>query len=205
MPTSTHVVALTFDAGANADAIPKITATLRAKNVPATFFLTAAWLRSFPGEARAVASSWPVGNHSSTHPYFTKLSDADVVAQVTGAQAAIVSATGKDPRPLFRFPFGDRDTRTRNLVNGLGYASITWTVDTLGWQGSSGGRSVESVTARVLANLQPGEIVLMHVGSNPTDHTTLDGDALPGIIDAVRAAGYSFVTVPAGLGIDSLS
>jgi peptidoglycan-N-acetylglucosamine deacetylase len=30
------------------------------------------------------------------------------------------------------------------------------------------------VASRVLAAGRPGEIVLMHVGSNPDDHTTLD-------------------------------
>ena len=86
-------------------------------------------------------------------------------------------------------------------MNGLGYVSVFWTVDTLGWEGTSGGQTTSSVTARVLANVQPGEIVLMHVGSNPKDRTTLDGDALRGIIDALKARGYGFVTIPQGLGL----
>jgi peptidoglycan/xylan/chitin deacetylase (PgdA/CDA1 family) len=49
----------------------------------------------------------------------------------------------------------------------------------------------------VLAALQPGEIVLMHVGSHPTDHSMLDAAALPQIIDAVRGRGYTFVTMSA--------
>ena len=36
----------------------------------------------------------------------------------------------------------------------------------------------------------------MHVGANPTDHSTLDAGALPRIIGAIRARGYRFVTVP---------
>jgi hypothetical protein len=43
--------------------------------------------------------------------------------------------------------------------------------------------------------LRPGEIVLMHVGSNPDDHTTFDADALPQVITELRARGYSFVTL----------
>ena len=42
-----------------------------------------------------------------------------------------------------------------------------------------------------------GEIVLKHVGSNPDDHTTFDGDALPRVISELRARGYSFVTLDA--------
>jgi len=50
--------------------------------------------------------------------------------------------------------------------------------------------------ARAIDHLQPGEIILMHVGANPADHSTLDADALPRIIDAIRAHGYQFVTLP---------
>jgi peptidoglycan/xylan/chitin deacetylase (PgdA/CDA1 family) len=35
----------------------------------------------------------------------------------------------------------------------------------------------------------------MHVGANPHDHSTLDADALPGIISAIRARGYRFVVL----------
>ena len=201
LPTNQHVVALTFDAGANADAIPRILATLQAETVPGTFFLTGAWVKAFPAQARQVGALYPVGNHSSTHPHFTQLSSAAVRTQVTDAQTAITAATGRDPQPLFRFPFGDRDTRTREVVNSLGYISIFWTVDTLGWEGTSGGQTTSSVVRRVMAKLQPGEIVLMHVGSNPVDHSTLDGDSLKTVIDQIKAAGYGFVTVPQGLGL----
>jgi len=47
----------------------------------------------------------------------------------------------------------------------------------------------------VLGALRPGQIVLMHVGSHPTDHSTLDADALPTVISELRARGYTFVTL----------
>lgn len=45
--------------------------------------------------------------------------------------------------------------------------------------------------------LRPGEIVLMHVGQHPTDGSTLDADALPTVIEALRAKGYGFTTLAA--------
>ncbi len=196
-----RVVALTFDAGANADGVAKIVATLGAKDVPATFFLTGRWATLFPAQASSIGTRFAIGNHSMTHPHFNELSDDAARREVEQARAVIGAESGVDPLPLFRFPFGERNAHNRELVNGLGYLSIGWTVDTLGWQGTSGGRTVGSVKNRVLASLQPGEIVLMHVGSHPTDQSTLDADALPSVIDAVRAAGYGFVTVPGGLGL----
>jgi peptidoglycan/xylan/chitin deacetylase (PgdA/CDA1 family) len=98
---------------------------------------------------------------------------------------------------LFRFPFGERDARTIKALNALGYVAVRWTVDTLGWKGTSGGVNAQIVADRIMAGLQPGEIVLMHIGSNPDDGTTLDADALPQVIDRIRAEGYSFVSLDA--------
>ena len=104
-------------------------------------------------------------------------------------------AAGADPGPWFRFPYGDRTDADVRAVNAAGYVAIRWTVDTLGWQGTSGGRSAAEVVDRVLDGATPGEIVLMHVGANPDDGTTLDADALPGVIAGLRGAGYGFTTV----------
>jgi peptidoglycan/xylan/chitin deacetylase (PgdA/CDA1 family) len=195
LPTSNHVVALTFDAGANAAGLPKILSALQAACVPATFFLTGVWTQTFAQNARVIGLRYPAGNHTFSHPDLTTLADAAVRDQILRGQSAIQAGATYDPRPLFRFPFGASDARTLGIVNSLGYASINWTVDTLGWEGTSGGQSVSTVVSRVLANLRPGEIVLMHVGSNPDDGSTLDADALPTIISSLRARGYSFVTV----------
>jgi peptidoglycan/xylan/chitin deacetylase (PgdA/CDA1 family) len=193
--TTQNVVALTFDAGANANAVPSILSTLESSCVPATFFLTGDWVDAFPADARRIAVRYPVGNHSDTHPHLPALSDAAVRNEVNRAERIIQGSTKFNPRPMFRFPFGERDARTMGIVNGLRYGSIRWTVDTLGWMGTSGGQSVQTVTNRVLANLRPGEIVLMHVGSHPTDGSTLDADALPGIIAELKRRGYGFVTI----------
>ena len=144
-----------------------------------------------------VQDGFAVGNHSMTHPYFTQLTDAQVRAQVQDAQQAILRANGADTRPLFRFPYGDMNSRVLADVNGLGYVAVRWTVNCLGWEGTSGGQTVGKVADRVLAAAQPGEIVLMHLGSNPDDGTTLDAAALPAIISGLAARGYSFVTLQA--------
>lgn len=59
-------------------------------------------------------------------------------------------------------------------MNGLGYVPVGWTVDSLGWQGTSGGQTADKVAGRVLGAAQPGMIVLMHLGANADDHTTPD-------------------------------
>ena len=197
LPTTERVVALTFDAGANADGVASILDTLERTDTPASFFLTGAWTTRYPTLARDIAASYPVGNHTSTHPDLTTLSDTAVRDQIVGAHQTIRTTTGAEPRPWFRFPFGARDTRTIGLANCLNYGSVRWSVDTLGWKGTSGGQTRASVTARVLDDLAPGSIVLMHVGSNPNDGSTLDADALGDVITRVEARGYRFVDLDA--------
>jgi peptidoglycan/xylan/chitin deacetylase (PgdA/CDA1 family) len=198
LPSSHKAVALTFDAGANADGVSPILATLAHEHVPATVFLTGDFVDQFTTAARQIAAAGVrVGDHSISHPYFTKLSDAGIRTQVLSARHQIMAVTGTDPWPWFRFPYGDRNGHAIAVVNSVGFVPVGWTVDTLGWKGGSGGVTVTSVVSRVLAHLQPGEIVLMHCGSNPTDHSTLDADALPAVIKQVRSRGYSFVTLDA--------
>ena len=145
---------------------------------------------------RLVAAGHRVASHTATHAHLPTLSDAQVRDELLGAEELRIAA-GADPRPFFRFPVGETDARTLALVNGLGYVAVRWTVDTLGWQGTSGGGSASAVVDRVLGGLRPGEIVLMPLGSNPDDGSTLDADALPRIIEDVRAAGYDFVPLDA--------
>jgi peptidoglycan/xylan/chitin deacetylase (PgdA/CDA1 family) len=192
------VVALTFDAGANADGVPSILATLQRTGVPATFFLTGNFVRDFPAAARSIAQAgFRIGDHTVSHPSLTGLSDTAARQEILGAARQIIAATGKDPAPLFRFPFGDANARVIAIANQAGYVPVRWTVDTLGWEGTAGHITAAIVTSRVLAAARPGEIVLMHVGSNPDDHTTFDADALPQVISGLRAQGYSFVTLDA--------
>jgi peptidoglycan/xylan/chitin deacetylase (PgdA/CDA1 family) len=197
------VVALTFDGGSGAEAVDGILSTLEAQHVLATFFLTGEFVNKFPVEARAiVAAGERVGDHSVSHPHFIgdHLTDAQMCAQVRDARQRIISATGADPWPWFRFPYGDLNAHAISVVNAAGFVPIGWTVDTLGWKGAKDtGITVSTIVNRVLANLKPGEIVLMHVGAAP-DGTTLDAAALPSIISALAARGYSFVTMDAMLG-----
>ena len=150
-------------------------------------------MKAYPVRSARLAARDVVGNHTMTHPDLTTLTDAQITSQVRGAEGVIRSTTGQDPRRFFRFPFGARNAHDIALLNRLCYVPFRWTVDSLGWKGTSGGQTRAKVVARVVAAAQPGAIVLMHLGSNPDDGTTLDAAALPTIITRLRALGYRFV------------
>ena len=195
VPGTAKVVALTFDAGANANGVAPILATLSARQAPGTFFLTGAFVSAFPTASRNIAAAYPIGNHTQDHKDLTQLATTDVLAEIRSGAASIQRVTGVDPHPYFRFPYGAVDARTIALVNGECYVPFRWTVDTWGWKGTAGGMSADEVLRRVVGALRPGAIVLMHVGSNPDDGTTFDADALARMIDQIRAQGYTLVTL----------
>ena len=193
LQTRQHVVALTFDGGGNAAAAKSVLAILRREQVQGTFFLTGHFVKTYPLLARAIGRRYPVANHTVDHLDLRRLSTPAATREISQAQAMILHATGRDPRPLFRFPYGARDARTLGIVHSLGYASVRWTVDTWGWMGLAS-QTVAGAARRVVERLVPGEIVLMHLGS-ARDRSTIDSHALPRIIRAVRARGYRFVTL----------
>jgi peptidoglycan/xylan/chitin deacetylase (PgdA/CDA1 family) len=193
LQTRQRVVALTFDGGGNADAAKSVLAILKRERVPGTFFLTGQFVRTYPLLSRAIGRRFPVANHTVDHLDLRRLSTPAATREITRAETMIRRATSRDPRPLFRFPYGARDARTLAIVRRLGYASVRWTVDTWGWMGLTL-QSVAGAQRRVLDHLVPGEIVLMHLGA-ARDRSTIDSRALPGVIRAVRARGYRFVTL----------
>lgn len=193
LQTRQHVVALTFDGGGNDAGAPGILAVLKREHVPGTFFLTGHFVHTYPKLARAIGRLYPVGNHTVDHLPLPGLPTARVYHEIADAARMIRRATGRDTHPLFRFPYGARDSRTLTICHRLGYVSVRWTVDTLGWMGEPM-QTPGGAKRRVLESLVPGEIVLMHLGSSPNG-STVDTKALPGIIRAVRARGYRFVTL----------
>ncbi len=199
VPTTAKVAVLTFDGGASSTGVTSILSTLATTKAAATFFLTGDFTRDHPSATASIAAAHPVGNHSNTHPDLTALSSTAVVDQIRAGAAAIRAGIGRPPGPWFRFPYGARDARTIGLVNDECYVAVRWTVDSLGWKGTSGGMTVAKVRDRVLAAARPGMVVLMHVGANPDDGTTLDASALSSIISGLRAKGYSFVTLQQAL------
>jgi hypothetical protein len=107
--------ALTFDDGPNPATTPAIVATLRAENVPATFFMLGNRLDS--EAARALAREihedplFRVANHTWSHPFLTSLTPEQVREQVTSTTAQLrlalddasafpsLNATANPPEP----------------------------------------------------------------------------------------------------------
>jgi peptidoglycan/xylan/chitin deacetylase (PgdA/CDA1 family) len=122
LQTRQHVVALTFDGGGNAAGARGVLALLRRENVNATFFLTGHFVKTYPALARTIGRRYPVGNHTVNHLDLRRLSTAGVTREIAQAETMIRNATGRDPRPYFRFPTA-RGTRARSALR-IGWATL---------------------------------------------------------------------------------
>ncbi|HZO90172.1 MAG TPA: polysaccharide deacetylase family protein [Chthonomonadaceae bacterium] len=181
-------VALTFDAGSDAKAVPIILKILAEHKAHATFFLTGKFCATFPQECQAIAAAgMELGNHSYSHPHFTRLSDAEIRSQLERAEAAIIKACGRGAKPLFRFPYGDSDRRTRAVVAQAGYQPIAWTLDSLDSVGQP--KSAAFVAERICRKVKPGYITLMHVSCVGS------AEALPRIFEYLDKIGAQVVPV----------
>ena len=194
--TSRDEVALTFDCGADRGYAEDILDLLDSEGIKGSFGMTGAWAESNPDLVlRMAQEGHMIFNHTYSHLSFTGFSTDGVdpgsafrTEELEHAQQVIEDITGGyDTQPYWRPPFGDVGPQTLRDAASVGYGiTVMWTVDTLGWNGFS----AEQITQRTMDALQPGEIVLMHVGGQSEDY-----DALSGIIQQVEAQGYSFVTV----------
>jgi len=180
-------MALTFDAGADSAPLPSILETLRQANLRCTFFVTGLWVMDNPDLLQEiVADGHELGNHSNTHPRFTELSDEEMAQELAAVEELVVQLTGQSTKPYFRPPFGNRDDRVRRVVQENGYITIYWTYQVWDWVGD---RTAEEVFNYAVGDARNGAIVVMHVGAQET------ADALPRIIEELRARGYRLVTL----------
>ncbi len=187
VPTESPVVALTFDAAYDPAPLFQILATLKSTGVPATFFLTGEFVEDFPEATRSIIDAGhPIGSHSYSHPDFTELDSSAIRDQLRRTEELLASLGAADPRPLFRPPFGARNARVLQELANQGYVSVYWTIDTLDWKPE---RTPSQIRQTVLDKLQPGAIVLMHVGSRQT------AEILSRLITDLKAEGYSFVAL----------
>jgi peptidoglycan/xylan/chitin deacetylase (PgdA/CDA1 family) len=190
-PRGKSQIALTFDAGANAECFEDLIAALESAHVQSTFFITGNWAQRNMDCAKAITKhGHEVGNHTWNHLDLTKHSDEIVREELTRAEDLLTEISGQSPRPRWRAPFGARDERVLRIAANLGYRSIYWTIDSLDSVEPRKTRDflIDRITSKTNAELD-GAIILMHVGEKST------ADALPMIIADLQARGFRLVTI----------
>ncbi len=179
--TRRNTVALTFDTEISGDIATRILDILGSRGVKATFFVMAGFTGTNPGVVtRMAAEGHEIANHGVSHAQFTRISYAQVDQEFAQTEAAVNALTGFSTKPYFRFPYGDRNAGLISHINSRGYLSVNWNVDPQEWSKNS----VAAVQSNIFSNTRNGSIILMHDKAKTVE-------ALPGIIDGLRARGYN--------------
>jgi cellulose synthase/poly-beta-1,6-N-acetylglucosamine synthase-like glycosyltransferase/spore germination protein YaaH/peptidoglycan/xylan/chitin deacetylase (PgdA/CDA1 family) len=201
-------VALTFDDGPDARWTPPILNILQQKHATATFFVIG---ESANQQADLVKREYAlgneIGNHSFTHPEFETASKGQIQLELNLTELFLDSRLGVKTT-LFRPPYGidhqpETATEIQNLpiAQDLGYIVVGARIDPHDWGEVNGGAPppVATIVQRVLADVKAGKgnILLLHDGGGDRSRTV---EALPEIIDALRAGGYEITSVSDLLG-----
>jgi cellulose synthase/poly-beta-1,6-N-acetylglucosamine synthase-like glycosyltransferase/peptidoglycan/xylan/chitin deacetylase (PgdA/CDA1 family)/spore germination protein YaaH len=204
-------VAISFDDGPDPKWTPKILDILKRKNVKGTFMLIGAAAAENIGLMQRLAREGnEIGNHTYTHPDISEISPQQLDLQVKLTERLFASKLGVQPL-YFRPPYDvDEEPETDDQaapivpIQNEGFIVIGNKIDTDDWK-ENPRKTPEEITQSVLAQLQimkskpqfRGSVILMHDGGGDRFATVA---ALPVLIDALRAHGYTLVPVSALMG-----
>ena len=181
-------IALTFDDGPHPKKTPKILDLLSEFGIHATFFMIGQNIEYYPRVAkRIISEGHEIGNHTYSHPRLTKAQKGCLTEEMISCERSMQEILGCGSS-IFRPPEGIVDADVRRVASDMGYNVILWSVDTRDWAGTS----TEDIVSNVIANVHPGDIILMHDYTGNKCHTI---DALRLLLPKLSEKGYNFVTV----------
>ena len=200
-------IALTFDDGPDPQWTPQILDILKAKHVPATFFVIGGNVEANPDLVqRILAEGHELGNHTYTHPNLADTPSQAVSLELNATQRLIQALTGRS-LVLFRPPYlGDAEPGDSGeivpveIAQGLGYITLGEHIDPIDW--ALPGADV--IVARALHDVDHptadshGNTILLHDAGGDRSQTVA---ALPLLIDALRKRGYQFVPASSLIGL----
>lgn len=217
-PADGRKIALTFDDGPALPFTEEILAILRARRVPATFFVCGLEAERFPATLRQIlADGHTIGNHTYSHPCLVPLSRARMAEEIDRTQEAIHAIAGSRPA-LFRPPYGVRWFGLYPVLAQRGMQVVAWSDLGYDWL-----YPAEKIVAATMKDLASGSIIALHDGrqsyaklrnivarqfiealgfrgaasppSPPPAGAAETVRALPAIIDEARKRGFEFVSL----------
>jgi cellulose synthase/poly-beta-1,6-N-acetylglucosamine synthase-like glycosyltransferase/peptidoglycan/xylan/chitin deacetylase (PgdA/CDA1 family)/spore germination protein YaaH len=199
-------VALSFDDGPDPTWTPRILDILKEKHVSGAFFMIGEEAQNNIGlMQRVYREGNEIGNHTFTHPDISGISTASVDLELNLTERLFAAELGVQPL-YFRPPYSiDQEPDTNDQaapadrIQHLGYVIVGNKIDTDDWD-ERPVKSPQEIIDSVFQQMEDmktrswmrGSIILLHDGGGDRQATI---DALPQLIDALRAHGYKIVPV----------
>lgn len=199
-------VAISFDDGPDPRYTRKVLDILNEYDVKAGFFVIGQNAAMHPRLTKAIFDEGhELGSHTFSHRDITDLSDNELVFELNSTQRVIQGITGHSA-VLFRPPYlaindlpGEMPTESmmKRFLNiqDLGYTIVSASIDPRDWSGKTADQIVNDTISRV----QNGRTILLHDSGGDRTPTL---EALPRIIEWLKANDYSIVPVSELIGMD---
>lgn len=179
--TSDKKVLLTFDDGPHTNTV-KVLEVLKKYDVKALFFVIGKNIQGNEAILKQIVSDGhQIGNHSFSHHNFIDLWSTKKVTKDFVTCQKLIEQYQPNTK-LFRPPYGVTNPNIAKAVKTLGLQSIGWNVRSY----DTSIKDVEKIKQRVLSQLKPGAIILLH------DRLDFMPDLLETLIPAIKGKGYSF-------------
>ena len=201
--TDRKILCLTFDDGPDPAFTPKILDILKAKQVPATFFIVGVNAEDNADLIRRMyAEGHTLGNHTYTHPNIALTSPTRTELELSTTQRIVENLLGV-AMTLFRPPYNaDSEPITPEEIEPIykaqfyGYTTVAETIDPRDWQpGITRAAILDDIDSELGVDARENtnaHIILLHDAGGDRESTI---EALPAIIDRYQKLGYRFASV----------
>ena len=188
--TPDSIVALTFDDGPTPGFADEVLQILGRTGTPATFFVVGSSVEANPAAAAAlVAAGHELGNHSYSHRVMVGRSPGWVTREIARTDS-LIRVAGYEGPIHFRPPYGKRLLVLPWVLSRLDRTTVLWDIEPESFPDVA--RDPDRIRAHVMERVAPGSIILLHPFFEARRPTL---EALPRLIDDLRARGYRPVTV----------
>lgn len=182
LDTTEKKVLLSFDDGPHNPNTARVLEVLKKYDVKAVFFVIG---KNFKGNEaimqQIIAEGHQIGNHSFSHDAWIDLwPAAKIRADLEACQKLI--ETYQPGNTWFRPPYGVTNPNMAKAIRQTHLQSIGWNIRSY----DTSIKDVEKIEQRVLAQLKPGAVILLH------DRLDYMPELLERLIPAIKQRGYGF-------------
>lgn len=186
---SKPMVAISFDDGTrNPTTEKRIIDALNKNGFHSTFFYVGNWISSPETVQYAYESGHEIANHTTTHPYLSKISSNEIRSEFDQTHSKLKSIIGAEPSKLMRLPYLDCNATVQQTLYDV--PLISCAIDTGDWQtGTTKDQIVNKLKGAMNDGSLRNAIVLCHESYDST------ASAMEEFLPVLKANGWQVVTI----------